>query len=470
MIPSVDNCSPARISYPDRPIIVRGRQLEAIMKSRSTTVETQTGSLFRILSPMGSRPQFPHGGRRFLTTSQFEEPGLNLTTNVVSVKLSILCAEQVMAGPASAHSDQNRKPARVTARRIMEICARTFCIIVASWVWVVTLAVRSAARPQDIVPPSSRAESEAKQALPATPAGPAIPTSNSDYIIGPEDVLAIDVFEMPELSRTVRVGTDGTISLPLLGSVKAAGLTSEQLRNELESQWDKTYFRNPQVSVFVREYHAQPVAVLGPVERPGLYQLTGPRTLIEVLSMAGGLAHASTVVPGRTVFVTRKGGFGALQPVEGMYLITPEKVEIDLQRLLYSRDAALNIPIMPLDIVSVNKSDLIYVVGGVRRPDGFTLGQREKFTVLQALAMAGGLSGTAAKRGARIIRASSDGSRIEIPVNLGKLLKGKSQDLELSPNDILYVPESTVKGAGKRGLEAVIATVSGAVVVRSVPR
>jgi polysaccharide export outer membrane protein len=289
---------------------------------------------------------------------------------------------------------------------------------------------------------------------------------SSDYVIGPEDVLDIDVFNVPELTKTVRVANDGTISLALLGHVQAAGCTTEQLRKELERRWGQSYLENPQVTVFVREFHAQPVSVIGAVERPGIYELKGPRTLIEILSMAGGLAKVGTA-PGRTIVVTRRGGFGEeLQLVEGMNLVGADKVEINLQRLLYSREAGLNIDIKPFDTVSVSRADIVYVVGDVKRPGGFVLADRENLTVLQALALAEGLNGTASKRQARIIRRNADGSRTEIPVDLTKVLNGKSQDLELAANDILFVPVSAGKAAAKRGAEAAIATVSGLLIWR----
>ena len=297
----------------------------------------------------------------------------------------------------------------------------------------------------------------------ASPAGPGVP---SDYVIGPEDVLDIDVFNVSELSKTVRVANDGTISLALLGPVRAAGRTTEQLRKDLEARWAKTYLENPQVTIFVKEFHAQPISIIGAVERPGLYQLTGPRSLIEVLSMAGGLAKRSGSPAGRFVLVTRRDEFGELKPVEGMRRLAPDKVEIDLNKLFYSRQDALNIPIKPLDIVSVTKADIVYVVGDVKKPGGFVLEDRENLTVLQAVAMAEGLNGTAAKRSARIIRQTPDGTRTEIPVNLGKILSGKSQDMVLAANDILFVPNSAAKSVARRGAEAVVGTLSGIMIYR----
>jgi polysaccharide export outer membrane protein len=290
---------------------------------------------------------------------------------------------------------------------------------------------------------------------------------STDYVIGPEDVLDIDVFNVQELSnKTVRVANDGTISLALLGHVQAAGFTTQQLRKELERRWGQSYLENPQVTVFVKEFHAQPVSVIGAVDKPGMYELKGPRTLIEILSMAGGLAKLGTA-PGRTIVVTRRSGFGEeLQPVEGMNLVGADKVEINLRRLLYSREPGLNIEIRPFDTVSVSRADIVYVVGDVKKAGGFVLADRENVTVLQALALAEGLNGTAAKRRARIIRRGANGSRTEIPVDLTKILNGKSQDVELAANDVLFVPVSGGKAAARRGVEAMLGTISGILIYR----
>lgn len=303
----------------------------------------------------------------------------------------------------------------------------------------------------------------AQQRTPEVPASQDTPTIGSDYIIGSEDVLRVDVFDVPELSNlTLRVANDGTIAPPLLGHIKAAGLTPSALRKELESKWGENYLQNPQVSVFVQEFHAQPVSVVGAVEKPGLYPLTGPRTLIEMLSLAGGLAKRSSAPAGRTVYVTRQGGFGNLQALDGVRLLSPDKVEIDLQKLFYSKEASLNIGIEPRDIISVSKADVVYVAGrGVTKPGGFLLEDRESVTVFQALAMAEGLSANAAKHDARIIRQKADGSRLEIPVDIDKVMKGKAADPELAANDILFVPDSTQKAGLKRALDSTVATVSG---------
>jgi polysaccharide export outer membrane protein len=287
-----------------------------------------------------------------------------------------------------------------------------------------------------------------------------------DYTIGPEDVLEISVFDVPELSKlTVRVSNDGTIPLPLLGDVNAAGLTPQQLRDALEKEWGKTYLENPHVMVFVKEFHAQPVSVVGAVEKPGLYQLTGPRTLIEVISLAGGFARTG-VAPGRYLYVSRRGGFGSLAPAEGIRLVAPDKLEISIDKLLYSRDSAVNIMVKPLDIITVTKAEIVYVVGAVKKAGGFVLGDKRQLTVLQALALAEGLGPNAAKRDAKIIHTDDDGKRTEVAVNLEKILKGKGADPELSANDILFVPDSAAKAGLKKSLDTAVAMATGIVIWR----
>ena len=282
-----------------------------------------------------------------------------------------------------------------------------------------------------------------------------------DYVLGPEDVLVIEVFNLPEMRQVVRVENDGTISVKLLPHVKAAGLTATELEKELEKKWGKDYLEDPHVTIFVREAHSQPVSVVGAVDAPGIYQLTGHRTLIDMVALAGGLAKKTATQAGRSIYVSRKGGFGDLKPVDGRQQIAPDQVEIDLQRLLYSNNTEVNLEIKPFDTISVSKADIVYVMGAVKKPGGFVLEDRDGVTVLQALALAEGFEGSPAKSHSRIIRRLSDGSKTELPVDLGKIMKGKAEDPVLASNDILMVPDSTGRAIGKGGMNAAIGTVTG---------
>jgi polysaccharide biosynthesis/export protein len=230
-----------------------------------------------------------------------------------------------------------------------------------------SLVAQQREEPQGAVPRSEPLQEQ----RPLQHASPQAPQEGqNDYVLGPEDVLRIDVFQVPELSNLeVRVANDGTITVPLLGCVEAAGLTATQLADKLQSEWGQSYLQNPQVTVFVKQFQAKPVSVVGAVERPGLFYLTGPRTLVEVLSIEGDLAKRTSSPAGPTVYVTRHGGFRGLHPVPGMRLISPDKVEIDIRRLPYSNETALNIPIEPFDNVRVIKADIVYATGrSVQRP------------------------------------------------------------------------------------------------------
>ena len=139
---------------------------------------------------------------------------------------------------------------------------------------------------------------------------------------------------------------------------------------------------------------------------------------------------------------------------------TALRIEIDLNRLLYTRDPGLNIEIKPLDTISVTKADVVYVTGAVKLPGGFVLDDRPSVTVVQAVSMAGGFSTTAKRGGAKILRTQKDGSKVELPVDLGKVLKGKAEDVTLASNDILYIPDSTRKVASSRAIDASVSTLS----------
>ncbi len=298
------------------------------------------------------------------------------------------------------------------------------------------------------------------------PSQSALPTdvTNPDYLIGPEDVLTLEVFNLPEMKQTVRVENDGTISVRLLGPVRAEGLTSLQLKHELETDWGKQYLQDPQVSIFVKKFKARPVSLVGSVEKPGLYQLPGPRNIIQVLAMAGGLVRSTTAGPGagRYLYITRKAGFDNLEPMDGVDLVAPDKLRVDIKKLLYSNQEGPSIQVKPMDLITVPRAGVVYIVGdGVMHPQQVILEDHESMTVLEALAVAQGLAPNAGKSHAKIIRRTSGGHTTESPLNLDKIFKGKSPDPRLAANDMLFVPGSGGKAIAKGGISAAIATLSG---------
>ena len=312
-----------------------------------------------------------------------------------------------------------------------------------------------------------------------------------EYRIGPDDLLNVSVFEAPEMNCGVRVSSNGEISLQLLGVVHASGLTPRELESVLQGMLRRTYMKDPHVGVFVQELQSHPVSVVGAVKMPGVFQMRGTKTVIEVLSMAEGLTDdaGDTVVimhgaafanPGNSVRTdsTILAGTdpvaaprGALVKTQGLQMTPPDKKfeieEVNLKKLLDSDDSALNVPIRPGDIVKVPRAGIVYVVGEVQKPGGFVLQNNENIFVLQALALAMGPTHTSALSSSRIIRTDpATGKRSEIPMNLGKILSGKAPDMLLQPKDIVFVPNSAAKSVLYKGSVAALQTASGVAIYR----
>jgi polysaccharide biosynthesis/export protein len=276
------------------------------------------------------------------------------------------------------------------------------------------------------------------------PANAAPPPSG--YVLGPDDQLlirALDGFDLGD--KPVLIGVNGNITLPLVGRVKAAGLTVEQLENEIASRL-KVYVQDPQISVTVTEFRSQPVSVFGAVTTPGVVQLRGRKTLYEVLSMAGGPRETA----GSTVSITRLLENGPI-PLPGA---TPDPTgrystaELEVREILDGKNPVANIEIKPHDVISVSQGNarMVYVVGDVQRAGAFNLGGQRTISVLSALSLAGGLGRTAKPEKARIFRPSPDPLKHEeIAVNIKQILDAKAEDIGMRPEDILVVPTSSRK-------------------------
>ena len=309
-------------------------------------------------------------------------------------------------------------------------------------------------------------------------------SAHNDYRIGPEDLLEISVLEAPDLNRTVRVSDDGTISLALLGSIQTAGLTTRELQSDLQERLRNTYMKDPQVSVFVQEMRSHPVSVFGAVEKPGVYQIRSAKTLIEVLSMAQGLA----IDAGETVIVMRHPGDTADPALASLLSPTfplttdrssgtadssrgpsglattessgTESITINLKDLLDSSNPHSNVLVYPGDLVKVARAGIVYVVGQVRKPGGFLLKTNENVSVLQAIALAEGLTPNAKGKETRIFLAgASREAPKELDINLDKIMAGKAPAPFLKPDDVLFIPNS----AGKETLHVIEQSTAGIV-------
>jgi polysaccharide export outer membrane protein len=346
-----------------------------------------------------------------------------------------------------------------------------------------------------------------------------------DYLIGSGDVLSIQVFEIPELSRDVRVSQTGTIGIPLVPvRLRMSGLTEAQAEQKIAEMLEADgLVTHPQVSVSVKERKSKPITIVGAVSHPLVYQAERPITLVEALAEAGGIANDA----GDTVIVTRSD-----QPAEGDSSDPPATgredevplsgakvpghessaasstigipaagnspaqagtaspktaagsapspetaspnpppisnvITVNLNELLETGDLANNILLQAGDIVSVPHAGIVYVLGAVGKPGGFVVSNdRTQLTTLKVLSLAGGMTHTAKSDRAVIIRRDTQGQQHEVAVDLNKVLKRESEDVQLRPSDILYVPESATKQALLKAAELGVAVGTAAAIFR----
>jgi polysaccharide biosynthesis/export protein len=242
---------------------------------------------------------------------------------------------------------------------------------------------------------------------------------DKDYVIGPEDVLDIQVWGSKELNQTVFVRPDGRLSLPLVGEIAAAGKTVQQLQDHLSAVYEQTV-KGAVVTVIVKEINSRPVYFIGGFAKPGAMQLTRDLTLLQALSVVGG------VVPNA-------------DGEKGFLLRGNNKIPIDFTRLVQRGDLSQNPKLEPGDSVVVPLADLVYVSGEVRKPGAIKY--TGDLTVLKAIAQAGGLTPAAAPGSADILRGSAE-KKEQIRVDLGRIMRSpdETQDIRLQPNDIISVP------------------------------
>jgi polysaccharide export outer membrane protein len=286
--------------------------------------------------------------------------------------------------------------------------------------------------------------------------------SNTDPPLGAGDLLHIDVFDVPELSRDVRVTDSGVISFPLVPErIPVAGLTPFEVEGKLEQILAADgLVAHPQVSVFVKEQSSQAVSVVGAVARPLVMQIMKPTTLIEILAAAGGITDEA----GGTIIVTRsRGSTDHLEAVSDKADTPPDQqtnsITIQLKDLLESGRPEYNIFIQGGDIVTVPRAGIIYVLGfGVAQQGEYVLQSHgDQITALKAVALAHGLT-TFSKADSAVIMRNDPvtGNRMQIPVHLKQIQNHKADDVRMQTNDILFVPDSRGKKALARGTEAAL--------------
>lgn len=298
-----------------------------------------------------------------------------------------------------------------------------------------------------------------------SPAQSPNPSSTPSYVLGANDQLSFVVTNLTDefADKTFRIDLNGNINVPLAGRIHAEGLTIEEFEGQVQQRLER-YVKDPEVVVTVTEFSSQPVSVLGAVNNAGIKQVQGHKTLFEVLSLAGGLRPDA----GSTIKITRSLDEGPIPLPDSKTDATGQFSvgSVSVKAILNATDPAQNILVLPGDVISVSKADVIYAVGSVTKPGGFPLNQDENLSALQVLSLAGGLTRTAALDRAAIVRTVAGSSNpTEIPVNLKQIMAGKAPDVSLQPNDILFVPNSNAKSMGVRALDALtLAAGYGAIV------
>lgn len=249
---------------------------------------------------------------------------------------------------------------------------------------------------------------------------PPIPAHGQEYEIGDGDLLKITVYDNPDLTSEVRVSGEGMITVPLIGEVFVKALTATEIGKKLAGLFANGYIKNPQVAVFIQEYKSKKVTTLGEFTKPGLIEMRGNSTLMEVISNAGGI----TANAGETLFIQRnavKGGEGRKDDII---------ISIGLTKLLEGSDMSSNIPVLDGDSIYVPKASFVYVTGEVKTPGAYKI--TKGLTVLRSITLAGGFTQKANKDKTEIVRKTG---------NVEKTIKVKMDEL-VAPDDIIVVPES----------------------------
>lgn len=248
--------------------------------------------------------------------------------------------------------------------------------------------------------------------------------------IGPGDLLEITVFDVPEMTQQVRVGADGKVELELIGKTALAGLTAQEAAETIGRQLrDQKFLLHPQVNVMVKEFASQGVSVIGEVQHPGVYQVLGPRGVIDVISMAGGLTNVADT----RITVKRRSG-------------TQDEIKVKLKTDDPDASLSNNVPIYPGDLVLVPKAGIVYVMGDVNKPGGFVMQDSGKISLLQALAQAGGPSKMASLSKSVLLRKGLEGQGyVTHKLDVSKIERGEGEDVQLGPNDILFIPSNKLK-------------------------
>jgi polysaccharide export outer membrane protein len=265
-------------------------------------------------------------------------------------------------------------------------------------------------------------------------------------LIGPGDLLHVQVADTPEMDQHPRVTDAGEVPIEGVGNVKVSGLTPAAAAAIIRDRLVETnYMKHPEILVSVDQYATQNVSILGEVKASGTYPIGTPRSILDVLALAGGLTNAAD----RNILIERHG----------------DSTQVVHYKYSNNSDEAVReqIEVNPGDVVIVPKAGIVYVLGDVNHAGGFVMANNEsELTMLQAIALAGGLSKTAKQGSARLIRKQPDGTYLDRQLNVGDLQKGKIPDIQMQPGDVLYVPFSYGRNLAVFGSGSIAAAATSA--------
>jgi polysaccharide export outer membrane protein len=301
--------------------------------------------------------------------------------------------------------------------------------------------------PTDATP----AQQEAAAAIPLVEAPTLAKTPAMPYrgTIGPGDTVTIVSLQSEEISKPWRVGSTGDLNLPMVGRIHIAGMTVEQLEEELVLRLRK-FIREPQVTAYISEFRSQPIMVVGGVEKPGTFQREESETLLQALTLAGGpKGILGKSMHGPTVTVTRNLKYGSIPMPDakndpnGKFSI----VELSLKDVMVGSSAAANLILQAEDVVAVStKPPFVYVVGEVTRPGAVELATQDHMSMVQLLAVAGGMTRDASPGKTEILSVNGDGLYVKkASINAKKVMSGKVSDVKLVAGDVVVVPSNRFK-------------------------
>jgi polysaccharide biosynthesis/export protein len=284
--------------------------------------------------------------------------------------------------------------------------------------------------------------------------------------LGAGDQLVLNIADLDEVKNlSVRIGSDGSLDLPLIGIVQAAGITAPALRQVLANRYSK-YITNPHVSLQVSTSLSRTVSILGEVNSPGVEEMAGSLTLLGAISKAGGIRAEA----GSQVIVTRNEGEGqfALPETYVTSVGGHTRAVLPLDDLLAEKSPQNNIVLQAGDVITIPKGSIVYVIGEVHKAGGFPLRSRGHVSLIEALALAEGMAPNAKGSNAKILRLddAKTEARKEIPININDILTGKKPDQQLFADDILFVPTSAAKAGAKRAAEAILQVATGVLIYR----